>query len=333
MKRMTKSSLILFVGILLLIGLLGSCDTRREILEEEGVWVRVEMDWSQSQLTSRNGASIWFFPRNGSKPIVKLTHEEIDSVKLSRGDYSLIVFNETIYDHNYIAFRGVDKYETFEAYAKPITPSNRYNKSSQSASSPDLLAIARVDRFSVTREATRGLRPLIHVMPKQVINLVTVIVHVKGLDNVAASGSALSLGGLSDGVNLSTGRATTIPVTHLATLNAKTFNAGSFTEGTMTAQFNSFGLIKALDGTNSGQNIVTLYFRLRGKLPNGSYDLQPMEINVTDIIYQSESEYKVVVEIKDKVVIPYVPDENNPGSGFDADVEDWGPPIITEIPL
>lgn len=317
------------------------CDTRRDIIDNDAVlWVRFEMDWSQSNLTERNGASVWFFPHDGSRPTVKLTHSDRDSVKLSKGDYSVLVFNETVSDHDYIRFRGTDRYETFEAYAKPITPSARYSKadSDPTASAPNILAVARLEKFTVTREMLScDTRPTLSFTPQCVITFVTLTIHLNGVENIAASGSALSLSGMAEGLSLATGAPTRNTVTHLAVLGERRFDEGSTTNGTLTARFNSFGLLNTSVGSSGSRNIITLYLRMRGKLPNGSYDLDPIEVDITGIINEFEvgGDIYISEEIQIPDEIPDVPDENNPDpdSGFDADVKDWGPPVITEIPI
>lgn len=322
--------------LLIVIAILTGCNNFRELVDEAGVWTHIEIDWSKANLTGRNGASVWFFPHSGGKPVVLTTQSDSDSLRLRPGMYSVLVFNETINDHDYISFRGTDRYETFEAYAKPITINKPYSKDGNepAAAAPNILAIDRIERLSVSSQGMgHDQRPLsLHFTPCRVVALQTIVVHINSLDNVGNSGSAASLSGMAEGINLATGRTTSTSVIHYAALGNKSFHPQSDTDGTMTARLHAFGLTNTPLRVGTERNRLTLYFRMRGKLPSGSYYLDPIVFDVTDQM-QPETETNPEVQVTVQVTVPVVPPESGSDSGFDADVSDWGEETVTDIPI
>lgn len=327
---MKKNIILISLTVLLF----SACDTRREIHEDKGLWTRIAIDWSEANIDP-NGASIWIFPHDGREPIVVLTNDTKDSVRLRKGEYSLLVFNETVSEHQFIEFRGTDNYSTFAAYCKPLKTSNKYVKAGDNtASSPNVLASASYDNLTITREMIESdSRPSLTFKSKRVVSLVNVVVHIEGVDNAARSGSALSLSGMAEGVNLSTGKTLSTSVRHMAILNNRTYYPGDLGAGTMSSSFYSFGLTDMLTKSSGTQNVVMFYFKLR----DGS-DFPAVERNVTNIIERTDGMqiiFNITMGAKGtpEITLPYVPDADLPGSGFDAEVEDWGEVVNIDIPI
>lgn len=325
--------LTILIGLIII--LVSAYGTHREIFNDKGVWAQITIDWSKANINP-NGASVWIFPHDGGKPIVFLTNDTRDSVKLRRGKYSLLVFNETITEHQFIRFRGTNHYSTFEAYCKPTTVTGKYVKadSDPSASTPNLLASDHLDYLEITTEMIENNdRPQLNFTPKRVVSLVSITIHIQGVENAAKSGSAVSLSGIAEGVNLSTGKRSSSAVRHMAPLNNREFYPENPKSGTLSASFNTFGLTDMQTRGNGVENLISIYIKLR----DGS-SLPTIERNVTDKIERVEG-----VELKFKITmgaenlpefeLPDVPDANISGPGFDAEVEDWGEEENVDLPI
>jgi hypothetical protein len=115
--------------------LFGSC-THRPIVEPEQYSgetapLRVRIDWSRSGINETNRAnsdqvhrvSVRFFPKDGSQAFDQYLELDVTQgeVRVPKGEYSVVVFNESIHDEGYwgenIGFVGVDSYDDFAAEA------------------------------------------------------------------------------------------------------------------------------------------------------------------------------------------------------------------------
>lgn len=335
---MKKILFSLLAGCILMSG----CDDRREILEDNTVWVRVKLDWAQAG-NPPNGVTVWFFPtRTDSKPIVLRTNSTMDSIKLRRDIYSVLVFNDTEKDHDGMAFRNTERYETFEAYATPYKDNNKVVVKADDevvAQLPGDLTVASNDRFEVTWDMVgRDQRPLLQFAPKSKLYTLKVSVRIKGLDNVVA-GSTGTLSGLAEGLLLARSQRSTQKVTHQFLFDKLRFDEGSYQQGTIYAHFQLFGLADG-DITRQDEKAhkLKLYLRLRdGSVYTVERDVSQLikentegtlELDLTVGSDKEETGENPIVKIPD--VKPSDPDA---GSGFDADVSEWGDKVEIEIPL
>lgn len=325
------------IGLLLL---LSGCDTRREILDDESVWVRVNLDWKNADARP-NGATVWFFPHRADlKPVALRTHETTDSIRLRMDNYSVLVFNETEKDHGGMHFRGIDRYETFEAYSVPVLQRNTpvVVDGETLVSAPDPLLVDQQDNLDITMNMIHAdQRPLLKFAPQPKLYTLQLSVYIHGLDNVLPTASSATLSGLSGGLLLTGGDYSPERVTQQFAFNRLAWDPGSYQKGTLYARFLLFGI----DGMTVRQGVANnnklkLYLKLR----DGS--TFTLERNVGDLISRGSGselalELHVGLGTSDKdpiIVVPDVPDKD-PGadSGFDADVDDWGDEVIIEIPV
>lgn len=324
------------IGILMLA--IYGCDTRRDILEDEGVWVRVNIDWTQAGMQP-NGATVWFFPQDRSdlSPTVLRTHASLDSLRLRRGVYSVLVFNDTENDHSGMHFRGTDQYDTFEAYSEYITQRGNITMLAGEplAVIPEPLATDHIDEFVVTTHpAVSAGRPEIKLTPLSRLYTLDFSVHIKGLDNVVVSSSYATISGMSGGMFLVSHERNDERITHRFGFDSRVWDSGSYKNGKLYSSFSLFGV--SGKWTRAELNsYVTLYLKLR--------DGSNFTVNrdVSQLIRQGSTiklELNLDMGMGDteqdpEIIVPDVPDPNpGSGSGFDADVEDWGDETIIEVP-
>ena len=324
--------------LLLAMFMLHSCDNPEVIPDDASISVTVNLDWINLTKTPNgvapNGATIIFFPNSGilKEPVFVLTNDAKTSVSLPAGVYDILVFNETVDGHNHIQFSGTDKYDTFEAYWKTSELKEKYTRGATKSAvvnTDDMLLVERLEGFEITREmAINGTPSTLNFTPKIVNIAVTITAIVEGLDNVAKGGSLVYMEGMSSGFNLSTGKPAGVPTTHLMTINNKKFDDNSFDTGTMSASFYIFGLSKDIL-KSSTDNIARCSFTLRdgsthpdiirdiSSKINGGDDIQGIA-NLTVSVGTGSLD-----GIDPVIRIPYVPDAEDPGSGFDADLDIW----------
>lgn len=327
------------LALLALCLLPAGCDTRRNILDDQGVWVRVEADWRQARILP-NGASIYVFNQETGARTQLLTNEMRDSVtrdslKLHAGNYSLLAFNETERSHDYLSFRGTHQYHTAEAYANPLElAGSRYagRAAVQSAAAhttvaaSDVLAAAHIDHFEIGYDVIRNqAHPLLRLTPQRLNTGVNVIIHVQNMHSLhTGQQQAGALNNLAAGVFLAAGSPNASPVTHWFALTPVAFDPDTKT-GTLRAAFATFGAL------NTGQNTLALYFMLRDDL---EYTL---ERDVTAQMHRAETMPERTLTVEIGLGIPGDPIIELPdiaGDGmFEVDIDSWDDNTNIDIPI
>ena len=324
--------------------LLCACDTRRDILDDQGVWVHVEADWRQAGIQPE-GATIYVFNcETGARVAQLLTNEMRDSVtcdslKLHAGNYSLLVFNETERSHDYLSFRGTGRYHSAEAYASPITlPANgRFSKSAAAqpngvhtmVASSDVLAAARLDRFELGYDVIRSQeRPRLLFSPERLSITVEVIIHLQNMHSLhTGKQQAGALDNMAEGVFQATGRPNDAPATYWFVLTPVTFDPDT-KSGTFRAVFAGFG------PRDAANNSLSLYFLLRD-------DTEFTAVrDVAALLHAAEimPERRLVVEIglgrapgDPLITLPDIPGDS--GGAFEVGVGGWDDTSDIDIPI
>ena len=331
------------IAYCLLLLALPACDTRRDILDDQGVWVHVEADWRQAGL-SPEGASIYAFNQEtGARITQRLTNEMRDSVTrdsllLHAGNYSLLVFNETERSHDYLSFRGTDRYHNAEAYANPLALSANSRFAKIVAAQPgvvhtmvassDVLAAARLDRFELSYDVISSQeRPRLRLTPERLSVTVEVIIHLQNMHSLhTGKQQAGTLDNMAEGVFLATGRPNDIPATFWFALASTAYDPDT-KSGTLRAVFSGFGPL------DTQTNNIALYFLLRD-------DTEVTVVrNVAAQLHGAEMPgRRLVVEIglgltpdDPPIVLPDIPDDS--GGMFEVDVGGWDDTDAIDIPI
>ena len=342
--KTTPTTCYCCTAILLLIIVICSCQ-RRPVIEYTGAWVRVQIDWETAQIEP-NGASVYFFPKQGGTPFVLWTNHTLDSIYLPIGNYDVLVHNERVSEYTNIAFRGTGAYETFEAYAHPdlstpdflqyqsmVNPEiSKTTKAGTPVAEPDVLAVAHHDDFSLTQGMTiKGAGPLLEFTPQRLTAELTVTAHITGLQYAAApSGSGGYLSGMVEGIMLATEEHTEVSTTQYFTFRHAEFNPGSAEEGIMEAMFYTFGPHQKTDSPKK----LWLQFLLRdGEI------YTPDERDVTGRFVGTRAAGKIVLSLSvglrkwaedTPIELPYA----EAGDGiFTVDVSNWGDGTIIDTKL
>lgn len=323
---------------------LTSCD-RRELTYYEVSEITLTADWSQSGLDEKEvnyGATAVFYPHGGGEPKVFLLGDRSgDVIRLPEGVYDALLFNRSFNDFSNIAFRGNGGYRTLEAYARKME--TRQDGSTRTiASSPDELAVATLEGFTVTEDmlgnyshttyGRAGTRPAtgttaeggpftICFTPRKLTREVVAVLHVEGLNNVRSV--TCRLDGVAESVFLATGEASANTVTQEFTPSDPQFTPGSPFDGTITGTFEVFGF-----DTQSGHSLHIDALLVDGKTHfTENYDR--VKVTETD---NGEGTFILRVEVSTSKV-PDVKPEGGSGSGFDVDVDGWGDDVKTDIPI
>lgn len=303
----------------------------------------VILDWTKADLDP-NGATIIFYPADGSSPIVTLTNGDTTTVSLDLGFYSIIAFNETFEDFDNITFRNTDHFETIEAFVDEEGANKAGNVIS---ANPDILASVSVGEFQVTADMIEQTRSktktktktkaeaeaLIEAYPNLVLTLAPlrvvypaiVTARVKGLERVSSAGAYVV--GFTEGVFLSTSKTSIYSTTQKFTFTERKFNDGSTTEGYLRGKFNCFGLRERAEG----EAISGYTLSFRSILIDGSDFIE--DRNISNNIHQIELEIglEILVDLGQGTSSgddPFVIPEVQGGGGWDVKIDEWEDVIV-----
>lgn len=322
--------------------LFSSCD-RRELTYYDEAEVTLIADWSQSGLDgeSQHGATAMFYPTDGSAPVTVLMGDRTrQTVRLKEGTYNVILFNRSFNDFSGIAFRGMESYQTLEAYSKNIETRND-GFTRVVTRSPDDLAVDRIEGFSITfdmlgnyaaaaqsriknttKSETETTAPCqLCFSPRKLTQEIAVKIRIKGIQNIRTA--TCTLGGMAESVFLATGNSSTTMVAQEVELGRPVLDPGSASEGTMTGTFNVFGFNEDL------LQEMNLTAQLRDGETDFTGNLGNLNVNRTE----EGGVVSITIDVTCDGTVPEVPPEGGDGGGFDIDVDGWGDDVNTEVPL
>ncbi|MFR9503663.1 MAG: DUF5119 domain-containing protein [Rikenellaceae bacterium] len=257
---------IVFLAAAMLLSL--SC-TRRDLSEgdctqsgAESALIEVSVDWSLSGFDTEqiskgvedyiHRVSFRFFPLDGSAPFDRYLEDDVESgvLDIPVGEYSVVIFNESIYDpywQNSILFEDVDSYDLFAAKIVDQDPElyDFYTPAEQEALSVEALQLAScsIDYFVVSDamaslssqswdQGDLEMAELLNPATPRRLTCPTVIeVEVENLSS-AYSVSA-SLTGLAQRVFMASGDTDTLTTTHVGDLTQRLWDDGSLQHGTI----------------------------------------------------------------------------------------------------
>lgn len=344
-----RDALHILCGLTILpifVWMLSSCE-RRDLTYYEVSEINLYVDWSQSGLDSeegRYGATAVFYPTDGGEPSVfPMGERSAETIRLTEGVYNVILFNRSFNDFGNISFRGTDRYETLEAYARKME--TRVDEITRQETrtiigSPDELAVATMEGLTVTEDMlgnysktpygrtsrNAGEEPAddlytLRLTPKKLTREVVAVLHITGLNNIRSAKCRLD--GVSESVFLASGRYSGHTVTQEFIPSNPEFTPGSPFDGTLTGTFEVFGSNLA-----GNHNLRLEALLVDGETTfTGNYD----DAKVTE---KDNGEGAITIHVEvttDK--IPDVKPEDGSDSGFDVDVDGWGNDINTDIPI
>ena len=326
-----------------------SCE-RRDLTYYEVSEITLTADWSRAGLGEEEkdyGATVIFYPQDGSEPKVFLMGERTgDVVRLPEGTYRIVLFNRSFDDFSNLSFRGREGYETLEAHARKVDTrmdGTGRTETRTIVGPPDALAAATIEGFTVTEDMLGNYshtdygrsgksrmteksgvgedRYALHFIPKKLTREVIAKIHIKGLNNVRSA--TCRLDGVAESVFLASGKISPQTVTQEFRLADPQFDEGSPFDGIMTSTFEVFG-IRLCDHCS---------LHLEALLADGKtvFTSDYTDAKVSEL-ENGDGTISVYVELAtDK--IPDVKPEGGSGSGFDVDVDGWGDEVTTEVPI
>lgn len=258
---MRAISPITFVCLLLAGAVLTACE--RRILgdcpdDAASARLPVVVDWSESGITPTSRAdadyvhrvSLRFFPKDGSAVFDRYLEGDVfaGDVDVPVGNYSVVAFNESIYDtywNDALYFTGVDNYNSFAANLVDDNPDNYDFYATESGAklsqTPLKLASWSLDNFEVKPSMTGD--PMYYALTK--IKLRQLTFEARIAVEATRLNSSMTMHGIFKGivhkVMMASAEPVHSPTTHIFVFNAITWNDPAQTDGVIRAHVLTFG--------------------------------------------------------------------------------------------
>lgn len=124
-----------------------SCTEQRDLYVASYPQLLIKNNWTPSECSSDNGATAMIYDRPSDSPTELIPNAVRKIINLDQGLYDILVFNGLMYSPvethlDNIFYRGIDRFETFEAVVAEMSPSKRFRAREGEiiVDSPDILA-------------------------------------------------------------------------------------------------------------------------------------------------------------------------------------------------
>lgn len=299
--------------------------------------VKVNIDWSKSGL-STHGATAIFYPQDGSKAIIAIMSEPAgEMVKIPKGVYDVVVFNQTMDEFSNIGFRGVESYQTFEIFVKEAVKKGTNKAASDEIviAHPDNFAVAKIENFEITKQMVDESRTKqqdfsINFVPKAVVSTMKISLFVNNVHLIKAAKGTIT--GMADSYSIAKGCNNASTSTHPFSLTTITLDGSGDLNGFISGEITTLGL--SVQSTKAGEvslNTLNVSFLL---VDNKT--IIEKRYQIENRINTDEENASIKVELgtgpapgeeeteEDKPIdIPHVKPEEGEGGGMDAEVGDW----------
>ena len=317
-----RESQLFIILISLVMGLAG-CSKETMIGEYvDRCAVRLDIDWGPCGIDP-DGMTALFYPVDGGEPSRFLTNTVTgDEVRLRKGIYNVVVFNQAAEEYSYLTIEGQDQYSTLRIVMK-TTDSDWYTptEGERLIYDPEPLAVATLEGFEVTQEMVRAL-------------------EIKGLHNMRTARGSIK--GMADTYWIADRKTGSSVATQLVDFSEKTFHENSTTDGILSGSYLTLGRPNVTSkATDEISNLLTLSILL---VDNKTVITKQYDIAPRAAINNETKEVKVVLgtgadpdeeETPEDIPLelPNVKPATNGGEGgFDASVDNWGDETNIVIP-
>lgn len=319
--------------------------------------VRVNVDWSLFTMEEPTGMTAYAYPlHEDDTDLYRFITHNINyiTLDLEAGAFHTLVFNQSESEYGSIEFSDLEEYSKAQVRVLQVK-SNWYTTKAPDTkvgTEPEWLAVGRAENIEVTEEMvkiaeeeylasrqdqmiraiTKAVNDVATITPISVIKQVEFRVYGQGLYNLRSVRAALE--GMAEGCLLSTGKPSNNIVAHTMDSWNIVTEENDPASGDICTTLSTFGIPENHNGQKNA-NKFTISLLLVDNETVVTYDYY-----IGDILAQfSEMDgmdgqiQKVIVDLELPERLPDVQPMGGEGGGFDADVDDWGDEITTEIPI
>jgi hypothetical protein len=338
---------LIFILIASLV-LVCACDRRPlEYVSDDNTAVTIKYDWETAVGAPPSGVTLMAYGSDGSTQQNISNNTTSMPLNLGVGMWKMLSFNLSTTEFNSFTFNKMNNYDSAQVKLNDIESSTYTNGSWDAGveykQEPEDLAVI-TDTIRITEEMLSGStnfnttgsdsttkKYIIKETPRPVNTKLTIRIRVNNINSIKSSIG--SINGMAGGYILTTHHASTDKATFLLQDMKATIDSTGATNGWLTINLSTFGLPYGKENINSridDDNVLTLYLQLSdnkteklftynvGKIINYAQEvtraLEPTS-NVTQ---------NLLLIINDGPELPKIDNNSSGGSGFDAEVDDWG---------
>lgn len=305
-----KKTVMAVINTLMLAIMVCSCRIECPIPDPDELNLKISIDRSLM-----NGCTqplrLIFYPINSDPsappvaPLVRFASDQGCSTDIPPGRYNVLVIND---ETENISFRGLDSYETAEAYMDPLPTKSDHITVAQ----PEMLYVSDIPEFEITADPAKQL-PL-ELAPRSVVATLNMKIAIDGMQSVSKSRGTLT--GIAPSIYLHPSESSIVAPA------AVKYDCEVTDEGVHTG-INYFATPVTDTPVESQFGIKIDFLLVDGTVITNSFD----------ITHHIEPEMGAIggdIKLDDlDIVIPDV--KPGGGGGLDPDIGDWGDP--EDIPL
>ena len=319
--------------------------------------VRVNVDWRLFTMEEPTGMTAYAYPLHEDETrIYRFISHNINyiTLELEAGSFHTIVFNQSESEYGSLEFSNLEDYNTAQVRVLQ-TKSNWYATKAPDTKvgvEPEWLGVGRAENIEVTEEmvkaaeeedlaahqdimaprAGRVINNVATITPISVIKQVEFRVYGEGLYNLRSVRAVVE--GMAEGCLFSTGAPTANQVAHTMEtweIDSEEFDPAS---GDIVITLSTFGIPEG-HGGKPEENKFSISLLLVDNKTTLTYDYYIGDIlaQFNDMDGSDGQIQKVIVDLELPERLPDVQPMGGSGGGFNADVDDWGDEITTEIPI
>lgn len=306
---------------------LGSCQ-RRPLDEacETTSKIPIGTLWEKSEVKAQN-VTAYFYDQESGKLVSEYRFENIPQtiqsyVSVPFGKYTVVVHNEIREQIKNVSVRGFDNLSTLEFFTQDDATAKTRAEGDTYIKQPDPVAAAIVRNVSI--EPAKDNNQLIGIETEQKNSYMYITVHIKGLNN-ARMPALVDLRNIASSYFVNTDQPSKVPSTVQFTMNNRTYDEGSQTDGTISSTV-------ALHGTLgdrlsvSGHKEKPIYLDMLFMLIDADKTVIRRTVDITSIISftkMNNGSVHLLLNLNLEDSLPEVIPEGSEDSGFGSDLEDW----------
>lgn len=325
-----------------------SCDRRPlEYVSEENAAIAIKYDWQKAFSETPTGVTLIAYGSNGSTQQNTSNNTTNMPLNLEVGEWKMLSFNLSTTEFNSFTFNKMENYDSAQVKLNNIESdtytNGAWDKGVTYKQEPEDLAII-TDTIRITEDMVSGSKNFnttgsdtttktyeIKVTPKPVNTKFTIRIRVYNINSIKNSIGSIS--GLAGGYILTSHHASTDRATFLLQDLKTTVDSTGSTSGWLTVTLSTFGLPYGKENSNARidtDNILTLYLQLSDNKTEKllTYNVGSMINYAKEVTRALEPTTGVtqnlLLIINNGPELPKIDNGTSGGSGFDAEVDNWG---------
>ncbi|WP_434504112.1 DUF5119 domain-containing protein [Prevotella sp.] len=338
----------LFFILIASLVLVCACDRRPlEYVSDENASIAINYDWETAVGETPSGVTLMAYGSDGSTQQNISNNTTHMPLNLGVGIWKMLSFNLSTTEFNSFTFNKMNNYDSAQVKLNDIE-SGSYTNGTWDAGvtykqEPENLAVI-ADTIRITEDMISGSKNfnttgsdsttkkyVIKETPKPVNTKLTVRIRVNNINSIKSSIG--SINGMAGGYILTSYRASTDKATFLLQDIKATVDSTGATSGWLTITLSTFGLPYGKENINSRidvDNVLTLYFTLSDNKTEKLFTYNVGKIinyarEVTRaLVPTSEVTQNLLLIINNGPELPKIDNSSTGGSGFEAEVDNWG---------